>query len=278
MAINKILVPTDFSACSRNASEFAMALAAKLNAETHLLSRVHLHPHWHSLSDEEKQEFPESGFWEQIAMTEFTKLTEEFTEKNVPVNIAYGPGDIVPLVQNYVDENQIDLMVMGTHGLGGFNEWLFGSNAQKVVRKAACPSIVLKKLPAEVNFKRIVFATDYHPLSSKAMVFLKQWAALFDAEIHVVHVNIFMNKATTKERVGWKALAGDKGDVLIHEVNDISAEEGIREAAKRLGADMVAIANYPDHVLDRLLLGSVSEALINHLEIPVLSIPVELEK
>jgi len=277
MNIRHILVPTDFSTCGKKGSDYAQILAPALEAEVHLLNRVFIHPLWHTLTEEEKERYPESGFWENVALREFAKLTQEFEKKNIPVSTTYGPGDIVPLVLDVIEEQEIDLLVMGTHGLGGINEWLYGSNAQKIIRRAPCPSIAIKKLPEEINFSRIVFATDYKALSEKAFTFIDQWASYFEGEIHMVHVNLFLKGEVEEEEIervdSWLAKARSS-KIVRHEVRDISAEAGIREAAERLGADLVALANYPEHSFQRILVGSVSEALVNHLDIPVMVVPV----
>lgn len=251
-------------------------LAPKWEAEVHLLTRVFLHPLWHKLTEAEKKTYPESGFWEAVALRELSLAAEKFRAEKVALKTAYGPGDVVPLVQGYIADHAIDLLVMGTQGAKGMGEWLFGSNAQKVIRQATCPSIALKRLPEKLEFKRIVFATDYHELSEEALPFLESWAEEFDAEIHVVHVNLFLRGSLGEEELEWEALKGKSKRIRLHEVRDLSVEGGIYEAAKRLGADMVAVANYPDRFFQRILMGSVSEALLNHSDMPVLTIPVGL--
>jgi nucleotide-binding universal stress UspA family protein len=280
MKINNILVPTDFTDVGKVGTDFARKLAPLLGAKVHLLNRVHIHPFWHLLTEQEKEGYPESAFWEGITLREFEKLSSQFAQDKIEVHTAYGPGDIVPLVQNYIDEHQIDLLLMASHGSRGLNEWLFGSNAQKIIRHSACPALVVKEGNDNVKFQKIAFATDYNVISEKAFWDVIKWAKLFDAEVNVVHVNLFPDPGPhSLEFEKFNSWMADSEGVTIrlHEITDLTIEGGIKEFVEDIGADMMALTNYPDNTFKRLIMGSVSEALINHMDIPVMIFPAKEE-
>ena len=88
-----------------------------------------------------------------------------------------------------IRELDIDLVVMGTNGTSGIQEFLAGSNAEKVVRKASCPVITLKSPVKLEAIKRIAFASDFGDLNEHSMALLKQMQDLLGAQIDFVRVN-----------------------------------------------------------------------------------------
>lgn len=151
MKFGKILVPTDFSESAKYALPFAIDLAEKYGAEIHILHVVEpiavpVDFAWgtYSYPDIEKQL---SGYVE--------KTLEDIIREQIPASltvtssIVHGKSwrEIITLAR----EGEMDLIVMATHGLSGFSHALYGSTAEKVVRKAPCPVLTVRH--PEVNFE-----------------------------------------------------------------------------------------------------------------------------
>jgi nucleotide-binding universal stress UspA family protein len=86
-----------------------------------------------------------------------------------------------------------DLVVMGTHGRGGFERLIVGSVAEKVLRRAPCPVLTVPPhatatLPAEVRFKKILCPMDFSPSSLLAFGFALDLARQADGAVTVVSV------------------------------------------------------------------------------------------
>jgi nucleotide-binding universal stress UspA family protein len=86
-----------------------------------------------------------------------------------------------------------DLVVMGTHGRSGFERFVVGSVAEKVLRKAPCPVLmvpphVTATLPAEVRFKNILCPMDFSPSALQALGFALDLARQADGSVTVLHV------------------------------------------------------------------------------------------
>ena len=145
--LKKILVPTDFSDCAMYATDYAMQLAQEQNAVIHLLHRVHLHPLWDVMTESEKKAYPESRFWEKVTLREFKKIQDQYKERGVDIKTHYTHGDLIPLINEFIDQLGVDIIVMGSTGANGFRELIFGSNAQKVVRRLNKPVIIVKNPP-----------------------------------------------------------------------------------------------------------------------------------
>lgn len=139
--LKKILVPVDFSRFSTKALQYGQELAGKFHAELHLVHAFETVP----IMNGDGLYFPSD-----IADQEEASATAALDEQkvNVPddVNVVRelkGGHPFVEIVR-YAKENDIGLIVMGTHGRGAIAHMLLGSVAEKVVRKAPCPVLVVR--------------------------------------------------------------------------------------------------------------------------------------
>jgi len=137
--IQKILVPTDFSDSAHHALRYAVTLATELQAELLLLHVVETLAVGYA-SDlfpvpmaEVFQEM--SGY----ARTELAKLGEETRAKGANARELVVQGKPSAEIVRVAQEEQMDLIVLGTHGKGMLDQALFGSTTERVVRKAPCP-------------------------------------------------------------------------------------------------------------------------------------------
>lgn len=151
LKISRILFPTDFSEPAKQASQYAMELADRFEAELHLLHVVR----------EVVFPLPEASVSWTLPVTdqqpEIDAATErlqkqigsDWAEHHRVVRLAeigYPSESII----KYANQHKIDLIVMGTHGHTGLSHLLLGSVAEKVVRLATCP--VLTVHPAKHQF------------------------------------------------------------------------------------------------------------------------------
>lgn len=151
IAINKILVPVDFSDCSRVALDYAVYLANKLGAsDIHVLHVLQLP----AFSDEAKIQV--EGEREQTlaefgrskaggAMKEFLAEIEQGAEGEQAGYAVHGrleSGQPAQTVVELVDAEGYDLVIMGTHGEAEAAK--LGSIATKVVRNASCPVLTIR--------------------------------------------------------------------------------------------------------------------------------------
>jgi nucleotide-binding universal stress UspA family protein len=142
----KMLVPTDFSEDSEQAARYAVELAKRFQAEIHCVHVVDIPADLLSTSAY-YMTGPSEAFLDQIR-EESKKNLETFAEKNlegVQVRTAFLEGSPFVEILRYARDQQIDLVVIATHGRTGLRHVLFGSVAEKVVRKAPCPVLVVKR-------------------------------------------------------------------------------------------------------------------------------------
>ena len=90
---------------------------------------------------------------------------------------------------NISKKNEVDLIVMGSHGASGFKEMFIGSNAEKVVRNSEIPVLIIKKEAGDFEVKKFVFASDFADEIKKPFAKVVEFANKFDAELHLVMIN-----------------------------------------------------------------------------------------
>ena len=141
--LNRILAATDFSACSHEALEYAGELEKRFSAELHLL---HVADDPHALLPHAGAAIPVEVLASAEAQTvEALTRAAEFLEKEgrqVYRSVVRG----VPFLEiiRYAREHDIGLIVIGTHGRTGLQQAMIGSVAERVVRKAPCPVMVVR--------------------------------------------------------------------------------------------------------------------------------------
>lgn len=144
LQLQKILLPTDFSACSAAATAYAVELAAKFNAELHLLHTLESH----------LTTTPDFGMG--LALPKYVNESRTAAEKALAAVVdpqgSAGRSVIRTVVEGspsteivqYARQHNIDLIVIATHGRTGLPHVLLGSVAETIVRTAPCPVLTVR--------------------------------------------------------------------------------------------------------------------------------------
>lgn len=142
-AINRILVPIDFSDCSRKALRYAIPLAKEHCAALTLLYIV---PRQYSTYDYGGPNMPSLEAQMFVgAEKELRKLLEEELHGGVPAEVMVRTGAAAEDILQAAKELPADLIVMSTHGRTGLPHILLGSVTEHVVRRAPCPVLVVRE-------------------------------------------------------------------------------------------------------------------------------------
>ena len=144
-SIKKVLVPIDFSDYSKNALKYAVNFTKQFNAELLLIYVVEpvLYPPDFSMG---QIAIPSVDFeMDKRAVEELDKLDKQEIPNEIKVRSVVKTGKpFIEIIETASEEN-IDLIIIATHGHTGVEHILFGSTAEKVVRKAPCPVLTLRE-------------------------------------------------------------------------------------------------------------------------------------
>lgn len=138
--LKKILAPIDFSEYSMEALRGAMELAKDLDGELHIVHVVA--PHF-ALLDKMREQARETLMLEE-AEEELTRIRKDDCGNSASVLTQVMVGPPVPKLVEYAKEQQIDLILLATHGRTGIEHLMIGSVAEKLVRAAPCSVLVFR--------------------------------------------------------------------------------------------------------------------------------------
>lgn len=143
--INKILVPIDFSDYSKNALRYAAQFAIQFKAKIYLIYVVEpmIYPADFSMG---QVSLPSADIdIQKRGEEELYNLAKSFIDPAVQTEVIIKTGKPFVEINDTATEKDIDLIIMATHGHTGVEHLLFGSTAEKVVRKAPCPVLTLRE-------------------------------------------------------------------------------------------------------------------------------------
>ncbi len=268
-----IIVAVDFSSCSVNALEHAVSIAAKAQSRivmVHVLKGTGSQPLIYKYSD---------------PMDQATKLLEELVEKykeRLPTgNIVFRirKGKVYKEVVEEARENEASLIVAGTHGSSGFEEFWIGSNAYRMVASAPCPVITIREsVRVDYDLKRIVLPIDTSIDTRQKVTYAVKLARIFDAEIHI----LTLLEGTVREvHFTANAYAKQVAEIIeqakvpytLTSVESKNNSDAILSYASKIEANLIVIMTDQEPRAINLLLGQYAQQLINLSSIPVMSVP-----
>lgn len=203
---------------------------------------------------------------------QFEKIKEGLNTlpQRVITEILYGSPAVV--VNDYLRENKIDLVVMGTKGASGIKELLIGSTAEKVVRGAICPVIILRKAVSIKTIRNIVVPNAFDPEQDHLILELKQLQQMLKATLHIVWINTpanFMPDSITLVKLKEFAHRYQLTNYTLNVYNDLDEKSGVINFARYKEADMIAMGTHGRKGISHLLAGSIAEDVVNHVDIPI---------
>jgi len=143
LTLKRILVPIDFSDCSKKALRYAVALAKQFGARLHLVyvgQGYYLAPELVTVDMSATETREKSAAAGKLAAL----ATEEVSPK-IPVDILVRNGHAGTEIVRAAIETETDLIVISTHGYTGLKHAWFGSVTENVVRHAHCPVLVVRE-------------------------------------------------------------------------------------------------------------------------------------
>ena len=276
--MKKILVAIDFLDCSINALAHAVSIAEKAGADIEMV--------WVNMPDNSKEIFkcdPETLLVE--VEKRFHELIEDFSPEMDKGKMTFKvkDGKVYREIVNESEEYGADLIIVGTHGSSGFEEFWIGSNANKIVSAIDKPIITIRGgVDIQRPLNKIVLPLDSTVETRQKLPFTTELAKIHDAEIHAV--SIYTSKV---DDIRYRV------DTYTDQVIEYLEEEGVKYVrtaietnnltkatigyAEKIDANMISIMTEQERTTANLWLGPFAQQMVNHSPFPVLSIhPREL--
>lgn len=258
--MKKILVPIDFSDFSAKAVKLADKLAQRVSGEVHLVHIVSTP----TQMDEYGYEVTLSEEQEAIARMKEFVLIHQLKPANTFVRL----GSLTKDMNHYISANQIDLVLMASRGSEGLREVFIGSNAERIVRYATCPVLIVKQELDELILRNIAFAGSFEKDIPRSVQPLKELIELFTPALHLVEVlepeRMWLENEVHNE-MGRFALENSFSNVQVHVIKNSSIVKGLEEFMSHNYIDLLVMPTHQYQGIRRLLHSSVAEHVVNRL-------------
>jgi nucleotide-binding universal stress UspA family protein len=271
--MSKILVAIDFSDCSINAFVHALSIAQHCSSDLLLV--------WVEKPSSEKDKFEKlAGEPSRDVKNQFEEMITKYQPQHQGNKITYKlrTGTVYKEIAKEAKDSKAMMVVAGTHGASGFNEFWIGSNANKIVSAAPCPVITIR---AGINImrplKKIVLPIDRTLETRQKATFTGYLAKKHDAEVHILSLYTSKVKAIRRDVnifAGQVELhyqqEGVKYQMAFMDCDNIS--DAMIEYAQKIEANLISIMTEQESKTSNLWMGTYAHQTVNHSPIPVLSI------
>lgn len=276
--MKKILLPTDFSDCATKAARVAMDIAKVQDAELHFLHIIDIPADWITIvSKAETTLYADITKKVNDHQQQLSQLVSEAKREGLRAQKHLLYNQDYKGILTYAGDQKVDMIVMGSHGASGFREWLIGSNAQRVVRNAEVPVLVVKGEVAEVKADRLLVHNDFEIDELESFVPVVNLAKELNAKMDLLLVctpNDFYPSPEAEARLSLYKSAAPKLVEATHLYNALTEEEGLITWCKGENPGLLTMLYNKKKSKNRYVRRHVEE-LINHLEVSFLSIPVD---
>ncbi len=276
--MKKILVAVDFSECSVNALEHAITIANKADAGLDMIFVIK--------PDSSRDIFSEGPqTLSSMVKDKFDELIEKYQPKlgRHKMHFLIREGKVYQEIVKEADHKDVFLVMAGTHGASGFEEFWIGSNANRIVSSLRKPVITIRGgVNINRHLEKIILPLDSTPETRQKVPFTAYMAKIFNAEMHVLRVYTSSVQAVVRKIDSYaeqvvKHLEEENIRYVLESVHADNLTDSAIEYALKVNANLISIMTEQEISAKNLLLGPYAQQMVNHSPIPVLSIhPKEL--
>jgi len=285
--INRILFASNFTDTSAAALPYAAAFARRFNAQIHVFHVIapeeyaHIEPSQLDAALRQMKADTEARIKKLLAASHFSKIS---------YRIDIDHGNVMEAIAAQVRKHRIDLIVAGSEGRHGVQKLLAPSIDEAIAREVDCPVLLVGPDVAvrpedEVHLSRILLATDFEPHSKTVMNYAYALAAVYAAQLYVLHVADDVWKEPLSTRMTPDAFCrmrllekhlperahGIEPEFLVEFG---SPESLILESAQKIAAELI-VAGVPATAhpgLSSHLPGPLAYNITSHARCPVLAV------
>lgn len=273
--MQNILVPTDFSDTSKKAYAFAQQLAERIDGKIKL---VHITYPVVDANNDYGGTFPE---FTKIAEKKLELFAEGLASEGdiataieTEVALGYAATDLVL----YSEKDDVDLIVMGTTGVGGFLRKAFGSVSTHVAKNAYCPVIFVPDSAKFEDLNNIMFASDNKAIDEVMIRGLAKLFENFRPYIHSVHVDVEDDAEFEVFHFAVDFIEnGDHSKQAYRkiELEDASVKHGLKKYIEKHDIDMLVMMTRHRSFLENMFHRSITKQMLLDTDIPIMVLHVD---
>lgn len=272
-SLKQILFPTDFSEPAKGAFLYALKVAKEIGANIIVL---------HSYRGDFGVPVPEVMAYQMLEarkeeaehkMAAFAKLASDCGFNDVSIRTVVEMGLAMDVIVDYTatQEENIDLIIMGTKGEHNVTEVIFGSVTTGVIANATCPVLAIPEGANYKDIKTIVYATDFKSDTLDSVKEAATIAALFDAELHCVRVDT-KKKDGSSEMTAFNELIAQlpQSPIRLAEISSDTIAHGLDVYVHEQGIQLILMSRPQRGLFESIFHRSVTKQVALHSTIPLL--------
>ena len=274
--MKKILFPTDFSKTANNAFVYALEMAKFLDAELIVL-------HVYDLPPVSYEGYPSyvSDVYESIELSNFEnfkdevpllrKIAEEHQLEHIKMSHVLEQGDLVSIIKNLVEDEKINMIVMGTNGASGLKEAFLGSNAGTVIQRVPILSLTVPTTAKFDAIKKIGFTTRFTSKERRALLQVIAFAKTIKAKVKCVYVKTLDSDIKESKIDKWRQdFKKDPVEFFVIQNEDIKGT--ISDFLKKQDIDILAMLSYKHTFLESLFKKNIVKKMVYDTDVPILAL------
>ncbi|MGK4566176.1 universal stress protein [Flavobacterium sp. 3HN19-14] len=243
--MKRILVPTDFSKHAEYALKVAAQIAKANNCELFILNLLELPTHMNDAVSSGVN-IPEVMLFLEKTNDKLDNLSSESYMEGITVTTSAKLEKAFDGIVSHCKEQDIDLIVMGSHGSTNHQE-MMGSTTEKIVRTSDVPVLVIKNDVGTFKAENFVFASDFSKEIKKPFAKLVEFANIFNANLNLVMINTpnsFKSNHAAEKIMGDFVKEFNINNYSLHIYNDTNVEKGILNYANKVDADLIGMCTH----------------------------------
>jgi len=273
--MNPIVAPTDFSAVSLNAVNYAADMANMLGLDLNLL-HVYAVPVTVSEIPVPVIDLTEL---EKDALLRIDELKQKLlirTEGRTAIHTEVRPGNVLPEIISYCKKHKPHAVIMGAERTSAFERAFFGGRTVEALKQIEWPLIIVPPNAGFRNIRKIGFACDFREVVESVRVKeIKDLVHEFKAEFHVIHINEGGGEPYSGEMIEESGFLQEMLRDLnpkYHFINEPEIEKGISDFAEKNNLDLLIIVPKWHNLLSKIFQHRHSRKLVLHTHVPVMAI------
>jgi nucleotide-binding universal stress UspA family protein len=290
MPFKNILIPVDFSTFSQRAVDYGLFLAGKFCAKVILFHAVIL------LQEDVNEETHFKDLEERILQKEKDRagLLDSHHQKgktcgiNIESKMVRG-FSAADAILDFMSDNDIDLVIMGTHGSTGLKKWMSGSVTERVVRLSSVPVLTIHQDFRHEKIEKILVPVDFSDYSRTAVEEAVALSKIFNARLEFMH-SVDQEAHPTFHRLGLESILSANDELrepvvknlieftglseneAVYRVTEGRAYKEIKKLVEDHDIDLIVMATRGLSQLEHFLVGSTAERVVNVAPCPVLTV------
>ncbi|WP_430612434.1 universal stress protein [Flavobacterium sp. JP2137] len=272
--MKKILFPTDFSDTANNALVYALKMAENRNATLYVLHAYEMpviSATANPMMIQDVYKTIELGRFENFKdqVPPIRQIAEKHDLGHIPMHFILEEGYLNSILKKIIKDENIDMVVMGTSGLSGFEKKILGSNTANAISTLTVPVLSVPHDAVYKSINAIAFTTVFDHQDDAALTRLLPIAERNNAVIKCLHVSNDGITEASEVAQTWKQKYSGQ-PVEFHFISSKETEKSIFEFIDKEQIDLIASVTRNRNFFEKIFTSSLTKKLTYHTNIPVL--------